>query len=107
MIRTQSRSHKKNLVDTSIKNTLSCNCRKKHQCPLDGKCRAGNIVYKCVASVDGYPNKAYLGTAKDDFKQGLNNNNNNNRMLFNDEDHFTNTTQEEADLSLSLTISSD
>ena len=80
-----------------MKSTLSCNCRKKHQCPLDGKWRAGNIVYKCVASVDGYPNKAYLGTAKDDFKQGFYN----NRMLFNDEDHSTNTTQKEADLSLS------
>ena len=57
------KSHNKELIITSIKNTLPCNCRKNHECPLDGKCRAENIVYKCVASVDGYPNKAYLGTA--------------------------------------------
>ena len=43
--------------------------RKKHECPLDGKCRAKDIIDKCIALVDGYPNKAYLGTAKGDFKQ--------------------------------------
>ena len=59
----------KKLINTSIKNTLSCSCRKKHECPLAGKCRAENIVYKCVASVDVYPNKVYLGTAEGDFKQ--------------------------------------
>ena len=63
------KSHNKKLINTSIKNTLPCNCRKKHECPLDGKCRAENIVYKCVASVHGYPNKVYLGTAEGDFKQ--------------------------------------
>ena len=47
------KSHNKKLINTSIKNTLPCNCRKKHECPLDGKCRAENIVYKCVASVHG------------------------------------------------------
>ena len=65
------KSHNKKLINTSIrlKNTLSCKCRKKHECPLDGKCRAENIVYKCIASVHGYPNKVYLGTAEGDFKQ--------------------------------------
>ena len=27
-----------------------------------------NVVYKFVASVDGYPHKVYLGTAEGDFK---------------------------------------
>ena len=49
--------------------------------PLDGKCRAENIFYKCVASLEGYPNKVYLGTAKGDFKQRFCN----LRMSFNNE----------------------
>ena len=82
------KSHNKKLINTSIKNTLPCNCRKKHECPLDGKCRAENIVYKCVASVHGYPNKVYLGTAEGDFKQRFYN----HQMSFNNEGHSTDTT---------------
>ena len=52
-----------------MKNILPRNCRKKHEFPLDVKCRAENIFYKCVASVYGYPNKVYLGAAESDFKQ--------------------------------------
>ena len=44
------------------------NCRKKEECPLDGKCRANDIVYKCIASATGFPNKVYLETAKGEFK---------------------------------------
>ena len=80
------KSHNKKLINTSIKNTLPCNCRKKHECPLDGKFRAENIVYKCVASVHGYP-KVYLGTTGD-FKQRFYN----HRMSFNNEGHSTETT---------------
>ena len=68
-----------------MKNILPCNCRKKHDCPLDGKCRTENIVYKCVASVDGYPNKVYLDTAQDDFQQRFYY----HRMSFNNEEHST------------------
>ena len=42
------KSHNKKLINTSIKNTLPCDCRKKHVCPLDDKCRAENILYKCL-----------------------------------------------------------
>ena len=72
-----------------MKNILLCNCRKKHECPLDGKCRAENIVYKCVPSVDRYhPNKVQLGTAEGDFKQRFYN----HQMSFNNEGHSKNTT---------------
>ena len=79
------KSHNKKLINTSIKNTLPCNCRKKDECRLDGKCRAE--MYKRVASVDGYPNKVYLGTAESDFKQRFYN----HRMSFNNEGHSTDT----------------
>ena len=60
--------HNKKLINTSMKKILPCNCRKKYECPLDGKCRAENIVYKCVAWADRYPNEVYLGTAEGVFK---------------------------------------
>ena len=39
-----------------------------HECSLGGKCTAENVIYKCVASLGGYPNKHYLRTAVGDFK---------------------------------------
>ena len=81
------KSHNKNLIYTPIKNNLPCNCRKKYECPFDGKCRAENIVHKCVASIHGYPNKVYLGTAEGDFKQRFSN----QQMTFNNEGHSADT----------------
>lgn len=63
------KSHCKKLINASIKNTLSCNCRKKQECPLDEKSRAENIIYKSVALVDSYRNKIYFGIAEGNFKQ--------------------------------------
>ena len=63
------KSHSKKLINASIKNTLSCNCRKKQECPLDEKSRAENIIYKSVALVDSYRNKIYFGIAEGNFKQ--------------------------------------
>ena len=28
----------------------NCNCRKKEECPLEGKCRSKGIIYKCVVT---------------------------------------------------------
>ena len=81
------KSHTKKLINISIKNILPCSFRKKHQCTLDGKCRADNIVYKCVASVDGYPIIVYLGTAEGDFKRRFYN----QQMSFNKDSHSTQT----------------
>ena len=81
------KSHNKKLINTSINNTLPCNCRKKYECLLDGKCRAENIVYKYIASVHAYPNKAYVGTAGD-FKQRFYN----HRMSFNSKGYSIDTT---------------
>ena len=60
----------------------------KHERPLDDKCRGENIVYKYIASVDGYPLKVYLGTAEGDFKQRFYN----HRMSFNSVGHSTDKT---------------
>ena len=36
----------------------------KRNCPLEGKCRTENIIYKYIAWTSGHPNKVYLGTAR-------------------------------------------
>ena len=35
------------------------------------KCRTENIIYICIASTSGHPDKVYLGTAEGDFKKDI------------------------------------
>ena len=63
------KSHNKKLINSSNHHEQPCNCRKKEDCPLEGKCRTENIVYKCIASTSGPPDKLYLGTTEGDFKK--------------------------------------
>ena len=44
------KSHNKKLTNTESKQMKDCNCRKKEECPLEGKCRPDDIIYKCVVS---------------------------------------------------------
>ena len=39
-----------NLINTSTKNTLECNCRKEYEWPIEGNCKAKNIIYKSFTS---------------------------------------------------------
>ena len=47
----------------------TCNCRKKEQCPLDGKCNNGPIVYKATIS-GGQTEKIYIGCTEE-YKKRL------------------------------------
>ena len=49
--------------------SLSCNCRQKNDCPMDGKCRTMNTVYNCIASVPTKPDKSYIGLSEDEWKK--------------------------------------
>ena len=62
-----SKSHNKKRVNLSDHHEQPCNCRKKEDCPLEGKCRTENIIYKCIVSTSGHPDKVYLGTTEGDF----------------------------------------
>ena len=62
------KSHNKKLINTNIKTILPCNCRRKEECPLEGKCRVKDVIYKCIVSAPGFPTRAYLGTAEGEFK---------------------------------------
>ena len=69
------KSHNKNPISSNDQVISPCYCRKKEECPVDGKCRANDIVYKCIASATGFPNKVYLGTAQGEFKKRFYNHN--------------------------------
>ena len=38
---------------------------------MEGKCRTEKIIYKCIMSTSGHPDKAYLRTAEGDFKKDI------------------------------------
>ena len=63
--------HNKKLISSNNQLILPCSCRKTEECPLEGKWRANDVVYKCIASATGFPNKFYLGTAQGELKNGF------------------------------------
>ena len=62
------KSHNKKVTKTEKIENLICNCRIKQDCPLNGKCREKNVIYKCVASVPNKPDKVYIGLTEHEFK---------------------------------------
>jgi len=46
-----------------------CNCRTKHNCPLNGKCLTRNIIYQAtVTRVDNKHTETYVGITENNFK---------------------------------------
>ena len=62
------KSHNKNVTNNIVKTPLPCNCRVKSDCPMDGKCRNENSIYKCIVSVPHQPDKTYIGLAEGEWK---------------------------------------
>ena len=62
-------SHNRKVKQPKKEESLSCNCRQKNDCPMDGKCRTMNTVYKRIASVPTKPDKSYIGLSEDEWKQ--------------------------------------
>ena len=69
------KSHKKKLISSNSQTILSCNSRKKEKCPLEGNSRGNDVLYKCIVSATGFPNKFYLGTTEGEFKKRFYNHN--------------------------------
>lgn len=63
------KSHNKKITTTQKSENLDCNCRQKQNCPLNGKCRQKNVIYKCVASVPNKPDKVYIGLTEGEWKK--------------------------------------
>ena len=62
----------------------TCNCQKKHECPLNGECLQSNLVYKAdVKSLHYNTVKTYYGLTEQTFKARWYNHN----FALNHEDH--------------------
>ena len=60
-------SHNKRLLNPPAETNISCNCRRKNECPLDGQCQIREIVYSAeVTTAD--QSKVYYGLTSRDFK---------------------------------------
>ena len=62
------KSQNNKLTAQPVEPDLPCNCPSIPECPLDGKCRATNVIYKCTASAPEHPNKIYLGLSQPPWK---------------------------------------
>ena len=62
-------SHNGKVKQPKKEESLSCNCRQKNDCPMDGKCHTMNKVYKCIASVPTKLDKSYIGLSEDEWKK--------------------------------------
>ena len=70
VIRKHSSKIMKNLAPSTTKTR---NCRRKTDCPMDGKCLSECLIYK--ASVSRTTNKYYYGACENTFKELYNNHN--------------------------------
>ena len=46
----------------------NCNCQKKNECPLRGKCQVDNVIYKATVNSTG-GQETYIGLASGDLKK--------------------------------------
>ena len=63
--------NKRILHPTNASNIPSCNCRKKDECPLEGKCLQRNVIYKCQVSTNEDECVSYIGCTENTFKDRL------------------------------------
>ena len=63
------KKHNNFIQNKKNKTTLSCNCRDKNGCPLNGNCRRENVIYKCTSLTKNKVKKVYLGVSEGEFKK--------------------------------------
>ena len=82
------KQHNKNVSNKKEKQTNSCNCRNKNECPLNGNCKGQNVIYNCtVSTTQTFKQRVYLGIAEGHWKQRLYN----HRQSFKDKKHKNDT----------------
>ena len=71
-------NHNKNILGKKPSiNTLTCNCRNKEACLLNGQCQIGEVAYEGTLSSNqpNFKEKKYFGIADESFKGRLYNHN--------------------------------
>ena len=64
-------NHNKNiLAKKSSRDKSTCNCPNKDNCPLNGQCQIGEVVYQITltSNQQNYKDKKYFGIAEESFK---------------------------------------
>ena len=62
------------IITIIIATAKECNCRRKENCPLSGKCETTGIVYQAtVKREDSREEKNYVGLTEGPFKTRFNN----------------------------------
>jgi hypothetical protein len=64
-----SRYNHRLLKRNPTQNPVQCNCQKPDECPLDGKCKVDNVVYKAMVTTDDGNTKEYIGMTANPFKE--------------------------------------
>ena len=82
------KKHNNFIQNKKNKTTLSCKCRDKNGCPLNGNSRTENVIYKCTSLTKNNLKKVYLGVTEEEFKK---NRYYNHQQLFRNE-HYKNST---------------
>ena len=65
-------SHNKKILSKKKADDRDCNCRKKTECPLSGKCCTKCVIYKAEIEDNGRT-KNYIGCTEGEFKTRYNN----------------------------------
>ena len=81
-------SHNKKMSTKKEDDVLTCNCRDKTNCPLDGQCRTQSVIYKCEVTAENLPKKVYIGLTEKEFKLRFNG----HKQSFNNEKYKNSTT---------------
>ena len=63
------KGHNKRITQPITIDNQRCNCRNKNKCPLGGKCRTPNVIYKCFVSAPNTQDKVYIGLTENEWKQ--------------------------------------
>ena len=82
------KSNNEKVINKDVKESKSCNCTVKSECPLNGQCQVTDVICKCTVLSPDKPNKVYLGIVEGDFKKRFYN----HRKSFNNESSANNTT---------------
>jgi hypothetical protein len=66
------RAHNKKVLsaDCNEPATNMCNCRRKEDCPLNGKCKTSGVIYSATVTRDNNPIPSrYIGLTENQFKR--------------------------------------
>ena len=63
------KKHSNFIQNKKNKTTLSCNCRDKNGCPLNGNCKTENVIYKCTSLTKNNVENVYLVVSEGEFKK--------------------------------------